>query len=463
MNQTLCIFGRLPSLSLAELESLYGADKLQAVGDHAALLDIEPAQVDFSRLGGTVKFCKVLTVLDTTNWKEIEKFLRGVVPQHVGSLPEGKMKLGLSAYGLKISVGQINASGLELKKVIKSTGKSVRVVPNKELTLSSAQVLHNQLTGHLGWELIFVKDGSKTIVAQNIAEQDIESYSARDQARPKRDARVGMLPPKLAQTIVNLAAGYIGDQPVAESCEPGSQPKKNQTVLDPFCGTGVILQEAALMGYDVYGTDLEQRMVDYTKSNLDWLGERFAHAPFSYYLDQADATNYSWDNHFNFIASEAYLGRPFSAAPGPEVLSEVMSDVNLIIKKFLQNLSSQTGPGFRLCLAVPAWLVNYDGSHASRLSGAQGASEQRNEPYKKYGERVAQHATQRSAKSTQGVSSPAGKQLSAPRYVWHLPLIDQISNLGYNRVSFKLVDNADLIYFREDQTVARELLVLTRK
>ena len=128
------------------------------------------------------------------------------------------MKLGFSVYGLKVTPQQINASTLAIKKVIRSTGRSVRVVPNNELALNSAQVLHNQLTGALGWELIFVRDGDKTVLAQNIAEQDIEAYAARDQKRPKRDAKVGMLPPKLAQTIINLAVGYIGDQPVSSSC-----------------------------------------------------------------------------------------------------------------------------------------------------------------------------------------------------------------------------------------------------
>ena len=39
----------------------------------------------------------------------------------------------------------------------------------------------------------------------------------RDQNRPKRDARVGMLPPKLAQIMINLAnpeAGSLDTRPV---------------------------------------------------------------------------------------------------------------------------------------------------------------------------------------------------------------------------------------------------------
>src|SRR3989344_1896426 len=226
--QFLCILGRQPALGCAELESLYGADILRPVGKQAAVLDVEPAQIDFSRLGGSVKFCKVLTVLDTTNWGDLQKFLEENVAPHTQQLPEGKMKLGMSAYGHNVSVQRINATALAIKKVIKATGRSVRVVPNTELALNSAQVLHNQLTSALGWELIFVRDGNKTILAQNIAEQDIEAYAARDQKRPKRDSKVGMLPPKLAQIIVNLAAGYVGGLPVSESCAPGSQPHKDQ-------------------------------------------------------------------------------------------------------------------------------------------------------------------------------------------------------------------------------------------
>lgn len=403
MTQTVCILGRQPELGLAELESLYGAEDLRRVGGQAALLNIEPSQVDFSRHGGTVKFCKLLTILDTTNWSDIQKFLEQVVPEHATKLPEGKLKLGLSIYGLGAGAKQINATALSLKKVIKKTGRSVRVVPNTEPFLNSAQVLYNQLTSELGWELVLIKDGSKTILAQNIAEQDIDAYAARDQKRPKRDARVGMLPPKLAQIIVNLAASEC--DPGKQECGPGEN--KGMTVLDPFCGTGVILQEAALMGYDIYGTDLEPRMADYSKANLDWLGEHFAHPPFSYHVEVGDATSFLWPEESNFMASEVYLGRPFSTLPAPEILSENIQNTNLIIKKFLKNLAYQTTTGYRLCLAVPAW--------------------------------------------------------NAKNGFKHLPLIDQIEDLGYNRVSFVHLKNEGLIYYREDQIVARELLVLIRK
>lgn len=408
--QSLLILGRQPELGLAEVESLYGAAALRPVGHQAVVLDVDPCILAFDRLGGAVKFCKVLTQLDTHKWKDIEAFLRQVAPGHAATMPEGKMRLGLSVFGLDVTLGALEASGLNLKKAIRKTGRSVRLVPNKAPSLSTAQVIHNQLTGPTGWELVFVRDGQHTIIAQTVKVQDIAAYARRDQARPKRDAKVGMLPPKLAQIIINLAVGKLPEDQLPSICEipagePLPRPQLGQSLLDPFCGTGVILQEALLMGYDGYGTDKEQRMVDYTKANLDWLAEQYQLSG-QYEVTAGDATNHHWSVAPDFVAAETYLGRPFSALPSPEVLSTTVSDCNLITKRFLQHLHSQLPDNARLCLAVPAWQVR-------------------------------------------------------PGEFRHLPLIDQMSDFGYNQVSFEHAGK--LIYHRPDQIVARELIVLTKQ
>jgi tRNA (guanine10-N2)-dimethyltransferase len=410
--QSLLILGRQPALGFAELESLYGPDKIRPVGDKVAIVDVDPCLLAFDRLGGSVKFCKLLTTLDTTNWKEIEKFLVQVSPDHSQQMPEGKMRLGLSAIGLDISPKQLEVTALTLKKAIKKTGRNVRVVPNKSQELNAAQVLHNQLAGPTGWELVFISDGGKTIVAQTVKVQDIAAYTKRDRQRPKRDTKVGMLPPKLAQIILNLAAGPMPEEKLQNICDiPAGQPIPRrllgQTVLDPFCGTGVVLQEASLAGYDVYGSDLEQRMVDYSAENLDWLKKLYSFDETNR-LEAGDAMTHQWQAPIDFVASETYLGTPFAMLPKPDILAQTMNDCNLIVKKFLQNIHDQLQPGTRLCLAIPAWQIKLN-------------------QFKK------------------------------------LPLIDQIGDLGYNRVSFEHAGEQDIIYYRPDQVVARQLLVITRK
>ncbi len=392
MNQSLFILGRQPAIGLAELESLYGADALRPLNG-AAIVDIDPQQVDFNRLGGAVKLTQVLHELDTADWFKIEKYLLKMVPEHLQYVPDGKLTLGLSVYGLSATTNMLTKTGLTLKKIIKNTGRPVRLVPNKTPALGSAQVLHNDLMGERGWELVFVRNGEKTIVCLTIAEQDIEAYGARDQARPKRDARVGMLPPKLAQNIINLAAG--------------ATPVAGQTVLDPFCGTGVVLQEALLMGYSVIGTDLEPRMIDYSTANITWLKHNWQAAQGNVSIEVGDAQKHQWKQPIDLVAAETYLGEPISQMPDPSKLTRLVDGTDSLHYKMLANLHKQLPRGTRLCLAVPAWRTKIGFKH--------------------------------------------------------LPTLDQLGKLGYTRMVFEHAKNDDLIYAREDQMVARELVVLVTK
>ncbi len=412
MYKSVCILGRQPALGLAELESLYGSQTLQPVGTHAVLLANPPDEVDFLRLGGSVKLGKLLTTLPYTDWNKLIKYIVDTLPGHLAYFPEGKLTIGLSAYGFSVSATQVGKSALAIKKVVRGSGRSVRIVPNTQAELSSAQVLHNKLTRETGLELLLVRDGKQTILAQTSNVQDINAYAARDQKRPKRDAKVGMLPPKLAQIIINLAIGQIEGKglrvkgKVKDELDSTLHPTPyTLTVLDPFCGTGVVLQEALLMGYKVHGSDVDPRMIEYSQANLEWLHQRFK-ASGNFLLEVGDATNHTWQG-FDAVASELFLGKPLFKLPSSEVLGHIIHVVDGILEEFLRNIAKQSKPGARLCLAVPAWHEN----HGFR----------------------------------------------------HLPVIDHLAELGYNRLSFVHANNDDLIYFRENQIVARELLVLVRK
>ncbi|HEX7963463.1 MAG TPA: DNA methyltransferase [Candidatus Saccharimonadales bacterium] len=390
--KTAFILGRTPAIGRAELESLYGASQLTAAGDYAVLSSLAPTDVAFARLGGTVKLASVVAAVVGHDWRAVQAELSRRAIALAQDIDEGKIQLGLSVHGLDVGARQLLAAGLELKKALRSHHYSVRLTPNQESALSSAQVLHNHLTGPRGMELLAIRSGGETVIARTIAVQDIPAYAARDQGRPKRDAFVGMLPPKLAQTIVNLATGPL-------------TPSPEQSVLDPFCGTGVILQEAALTGYGTYGTDLEPRMIDFSQQNLAWLGERSRIS--QSLLEIGDATTHHWQPGFAVVASETYLGRPLSSWPKPETLRDIIGTCNVIIEKFLSNMASQTPKGLRLCLAVPAW------------------------------------------------RSPDGR-------LHRLPLLDHLEKMGYNRVSFEHAREEQLVYYRPEQLVARELLVITR-
>ncbi|HMT55452.1 MAG TPA: hypothetical protein PKD20_01095 [Candidatus Saccharibacteria bacterium] len=406
MFQTIAIHGRQPALGRAELESLYGADRLRAFGSVASLMTPEVTEIDFARLGGTVRLARILTELPSTQWRDIEMYLLEKTPEHA-SYVKGKLSFGLSVYGLQISPKKLAHTALAIKKAIRMSGASVRMVPHTALELGSATVIHNKLTGPQGWELLIVSDGKSAYLAQTVRIQDIESYTARDQARPYRDAKVGMLPPKLAQIIINLGVGKI------EKNNPPAGGMKNglttERILDPFCGTGVVLQEAMLMDYDIYGTDLEPRMVQYSIDNLAWLDTKYPHVGDYRRIEVGDASKHQWyePEKITTVACETYLGKPLSALPPSDQLAKIMQEVNALHHRFLQNIGSQLKSGTRLCLAIPTWRGRHE--------------------------------------------------------FLHLSVLDFLSDLGYNRVKFTHAGNNELIYHREDQVVARELLVIIKK
>lgn len=408
--QSVCILGRQPALGLAELESLYGASAVSPISAGVAGLTLHASEVDFDRLGGSTRLAHVMAIVPTTDWKTLSAKLPELLSELALTLPDGKIQLGLSSFGLKVTPAKLNAAGLTLKKTLRGClGRSVRVIPNPELELNTAQVLHNHLVGPTGIELLLIagNDG-KTVLARTAKVQDIASYTLRDRGRPKRDARVGMLPPKLAQIIINLAGTHPRSEFSIDRNTSYNQNPPQARLLDPFCGTGVLLQEAMLLGYSVLGTDIEQRMIDYSRTNLEWANTTLRSAPAPFDLENSDATSCTWQPPVDVVASETYLGRPFTERPSAAVLAQTVSEANLILKKFLQNIHDQLIPGTRLCLAIPAWQT-----HSGHFK--------------------------------------------------HLPLIDRISELGYNRVRFERVRDEQLLYYREDQIVARQLLVITRK
>jgi len=388
------ILGRQPAISVAELEQLYGSKAVQWFSDISAL--VETSSLDVAYLGGTQKAGRVVSEL-RGDWRQISmQLVRAYTEAWDGH--EGKITLGISAYGFKTTVRDIQKTGIILKGKLKERGVSLRLIPNAEPALNTATSHHNKLglsDNHV--ELLIVRGSNgRVIVAESIGAQNITAIAARDQARPHTDAFVGMLPPKLARIMVHLTGPKPTDQ--------------TPLVLDPFCGTGVVLQEALLDGYEVTGSDLSEKMVDYTTRNLEWLmGATHVDGKVKS-IQLGDAMRFRWPEatSISSVVAETYLGQPFSAPPSPVKLREVRDNCNHIVSEFLRNIGGQLSSGTPLCIAVPAW------------------------------------------RDVQGNFT-------------HLPFITaDLEALGFTRVLLTHVREDQLLYYREGQVVARELLILQK-
>ena len=386
--------GRQPEISFAELEAVFGRQNVQPATPDIATIDAD--DIDLSILGGTTKIAKVITTHNYANKRDSDLFndISRQITNHYTDKwrsVDHKITLGISTYGFNIPPRAVQKTGIILKSSLKKSGVSLRLIPNTESALSTA-VSHNNKLGLSDnkVELIIVKTKTSVIIAESRGAQNITAYTRRDHGKPKRDAFVGMLPPKLAQIMLNLALGSKNDAP--------------GLILDPFCGTGTVLQEALLRQFDVIGTDLSDKMVSYTQENLNWITKSHKYTGQIIDISQADATSNQWSNaqQIGAVVCETYLGQPFSAPPSPAKLKEVTGNCNHIISGFLKNIHPQLTPGTRLCIAVPAWRSK-DGS------------------------------------------------------LTHLPLTRDPSRLGFDLV------RPPMIYSRPDQVVARELLVLVVK
>lgn len=116
--------------------------------------------------------------------------------------------------------------------------------------VKTATTLHEKLVER-GCELMILTGDTGYIVAQTVWVQDIDAYTRRDIGR-ERSMSVGMMPPKLAQIMINFA----------------TKGERGLQVWDSFCGLGTTLIEASHMGYaSLLGSDISDEMIVATKTN----------------------------------------------------------------------------------------------------------------------------------------------------------------------------------------------------
>ena len=381
--------GRQSEISLVELYSIFGEQNLNPLSNNFAVLESDTTPDNMEKVGGSYKLSMDPIKLEVKDWDNISNIVSEYIKD--GKDPSKKITFGLSIYNKDINPKEIHKIGFQIKKKLLKDIGSCRYVENKDKELNSAQIINNKLTKGNNAEINIIFDKNNIWIAKTIFIQNITRYAARDFNRPFRDTKNGMLPPKLAQIIINIATEA-----------------KNMTVLDPFCGTGVVLQEAILMGNNVIGSDLNPKMVDYSIGNIKWLKTRFK-------IDQSlkkeflvgDAQIFKWP-HFDTVATETNLGAPLTNIPDSLHFDKIVKDADVLIESFLKNLSNQLDSGKRICIAIPAWKLPNNS-------------------------------------------------------IKTLGVVDHLRDLGYNLIEFKGLNSQELIYLRPNQVVGRQLLALTRK
>jgi len=292
MNEILFIFGRTPDLSWQELQSFYpGAVRVIpdiALVKKSTLNQNWDATASLAGLGGTVKIAETLCETGEPSEEQLADLI-------IRESPREKIEFGLSLYGVETKV-KLPLSAIKNRLAMRGITARYHEVRHGS-TLSSVVVNKKHLL-----ELVLVKTKEHWLIGKTLAVQDFEAWNQRDWGRPYADPKSGMLPPKVARMVANIA------KPDLLSPDALSQ----LTLLDPFCGMGTILAEALLVGWQVIGSDQAETAVFKAQKNLAWLASiRREVKADKYRLINCEATHISKKippESIDAVVTEPYLG-----------------------------------------------------------------------------------------------------------------------------------------------------------
>jgi hypothetical protein len=358
MHSYSALLGIHPAISVAELSALL-PDFLPSHRFGGQFYSFETEreidQAFLNRLGGTIMIAKRITGESAVGIDDLpvllQTELKGV---------KGKAVFSLRLVG--VSPKRANALFKDCKQHLKSHGIPSRYVggpgnPPKPIQLHDEGLLDPKS----GCELVVLADKENLWIGRTVAAQDVKAYTLRDIEKPVRDTTVGLLPPKLAQILLNFGEYLTSPKPKAQS------PKL--LVLDPFCGTGVIPLEALLRGQSSLASDVSLKAVNGTTKNIEWARK-------TYKIGKKDPSSEVWKQDAtkpfelkekpDVIVTEGSLGPALNDRPNIKDVESLRKNADDLTIAFLKNCAA-TLPGVPVVMTLPIWYAQKRMIHLEKV------------------------------------------------------------------------------------------------
>ncbi len=449
------ILGRVYTLSIAEILTVLeqpdvasglagGPIKILEASKEILIVEtekpIDAAKLQ-KRLGGVIKIAKVIDTVekrkqDSVNFALKNYFKPSLLKKEFFKEYKGKKQFGVSVYVLDDELivsanfshqsarqftengdgkkkpttqtvwGEPKRIGMMIKNTLTEGGLSVRVVLPEfnALSLASVAVSKNQLL-EKGAEIVLIAGKEIIYTAKTLVVQDFEDYGRRDYQRPIRDEQQGMIPPKVAQIMLNLSGTKAGE-----------------FILDPFCGIGTIVQEGLLLGFRMFGSDINRLAIRGSEQNLEWFRNRYHVPPGKYVVNVSDAREVSGligQSNIKSIVTEGTLGPVYSKFPHSDDIARNFKDLEKLYREAFKDFSKFLESKGKIVMCIAAYRKGKD------------------------------------------------------NYIM-MPTLDWAKELGYNLVDLvpkkvanqmkflKQTDRKTAIYDRKDQIVAREIVIFEK-
>lgn len=345
--------GNNPSLSIAELAAvLPDFEKVHVFPGNVVTFTTatEINQAFLHRLGGTIVIAQSIIGDFAIGLDDLPALLAAEL-----KTVKGKATFSLRCFG--ISPNRVREFYKTCKQGLKQKGVSSRYIGSEREAAKPIQ-LHDEgmLDPKKGCELMLLQDKETVWIGRTIAAQNVKAYTLRDMEKPVRDTKVGLLPPKLAQMLLNFGQSLVG-------------PKKEMTVFDPFCGTGVIPMEAMIIGWNVLASDNAQKAVSGCEKNIEWVRKIFKIAKKDVSSDvwKQDATKpFELKDKPDVIVTEGTLGPALTSRPNVKDAESYCKMAEELTAAFLENCAA-TLPGVPVVMTMPVWYAQKKMIHLTKV------------------------------------------------------------------------------------------------
>ncbi|MDD5417104.1 MAG: hypothetical protein PHU12_03975 [Candidatus Aenigmarchaeota archaeon] len=323
--QYIFVFGKNPSLSLAEIVS-YLEPKSQfsilELTDQFTIIETD-FKPDINQLGGTLKIAEVLTNEKEYDFYNIYKDTTG--------------PFAVSSYTSKGD--QENFINI-IKKQMKGDKIKAGCLHTDESFTPHTDLIKKHILER-AFEIILIQ-GKKFYLAKTIGAHNPYEFRKRDIERPSQRAMFA-IPPRLCKIMINLS-------------------KPEGVLLDPFCGIGSILQEAVLMNLDIRGSDIDESCIKSAIENLEWLEKEYKVTinPKEKVMvgDATKLTEYFKPESIDAIVTEPDLGPPLKFRAKPIRAVKIIEHLRSLYEKTLEQMSVILKTGKRIVIILPYFEID---------------------------------------------------------------------------------------------------------
>lgn len=305
------ILGRNPELSAAEIENHFISKgnsiiKEKKIENNLFLeLKDKISNNAINELGGTLSIGEIL--------------VKGDIKNIINNLEKKEIYFG-TKNNITYCIWNFSKHEEIIKDYLKDRFKKEKLKAsikklNDEISYQSGEVSYKP-SSKLIDEEYFVFDIGEEIYFGKITQKcDYKKLEERDMKKPVRREKLA-ISPRIAKIMINL-----------------SGIKENEILVDPFCGIGVILEEALERKIKVVGIDRNKEAIEGAEKNLKWFG----FSKDKYQLINFDSRKIRIPNA-KVIVTEPDLGEILRREPSIEKARDIISNFEDLIIKVINNL-----------------------------------------------------------------------------------------------------------------------------